>query len=154
MPGFPSRAFPGSAAWNWPHLLRLCSCPCCPRQWGWAKLCSGQLGKKKPERAADWSCLSMGLQRQVFADLYFASYLYNLKVWKMNFSLAFAKASCLSWWVNFEALYYRLVHMQRMSIMLSSNSFSYLKCHLLEFPYLLPPVKCKLNYRHIIKSAY
>lgn len=44
--------------------------------------------------------------------------------------------------------------MQRVSIVLSSNSFSYLKCHLLESPYLLPPVKCKLNYRHIIKSAY
>lgn len=61
-------------------------------------LVQGSWGKKS-DPAADWSWLSMGLQRQVFADLYFASYLYNLKIWKINFSLAFAKAShlfCLS----------------------------------------------------------
>lgn len=57
-------------------------------------LVQGSWGKKT-DRAADWSCLSVGLQRQVLTDLYFASYLYNVKIWKINFSLAFAEASYL-----------------------------------------------------------
>lgn len=54
-------------------------------------------GQKASSGAADWSCLSMGLWRQLFTESYFASYLYNLKVWKINLSLAFAKASYLLW---------------------------------------------------------
>lgn len=30
VPGFPCRAFPGGAGWNWPRLLQLR----CPSQWG------------------------------------------------------------------------------------------------------------------------
>lgn len=54
-------------------------------------------GEKALSGAAGWSCLSMDLRRQLSTDLYFASYLYNLKVWKINFSLAFAKASYQLW---------------------------------------------------------
>lgn len=44
--------------------------------------------------AAGWSCLSMDLWRRLSTDLYFASYICNLEVWKINFSLAFAEVSC------------------------------------------------------------
>lgn len=101
VPVFPFRAFPGGAAWNWngPRLLRLRSCPCClvPPSVGTGRALLTAAGERAPSRAAGWSCLSVDLQRQLSTDSYFASCFYNLKVWKINFSLAFAKASYQLW---------------------------------------------------------
>lgn len=129
------QSFPGSA-WNWPHLLQLHSCPCClvPQSLRMSKAWFRAAGEKNLiEQQTEAVCPWVYKDRSLLICTLQVTFI-TLKSGKLILVWLLPRLPTCSVWVNFEALYNRLVHMQRMNIVLSSNSFSYLKCHLLESP--------------------